>query len=441
MDLLIMALDTDKFPEHFCSVPWLQIHTEPDGKVMPCCYFSHDPQYKLGNWKDKKLVDIFHSEKWNQLRKDFLDGKKPNACTRCWKEEDSGIDSMRKIFNKRYSDFPDYTNVKNYNKYKDIIAHTNSDGTVKDIKLATIDVIFNSFCNFKCRSCGPGLSTTWAVEVMKMGSPVKANLLTNSKIPHMTSDLIDMVNMCDEITEIHFSGGEPMMQEEHYEFLQLLIDMGKTNTKIRYNTNLSVYQLKQYNAFDLLSKFYNVFIIGSIDAMGPQGEYIRKGFDWQVAQDWIKASREQAPNANYGVSAVYSVFNCEAAIDLHRHILDNELYRNPLGDPFNFNLNVLHEPQWMRTTILPPKTKQRVTQKICEHLEYIDKVMVKNYEYYHCNKVWNNAMIMMNSKDETNLIPLFLRETQKLDKIRNEDFKKLFPELWVDFIDYGSKRL
>lgn len=436
-----MALENDKFPEHFCSVPWLQIHTEPDGKVMPCCYYSHDYRHKLGNWNEDKIVDIFHNDKWNQLRKDFLEGKKPDACTRCWKEEDSGIDSMRQIFNKRYSEFPDHTNQNNYDKYKDIVKYTDADGSVKRIKLATIDIIFNSLCNFKCRSCGPGLSTSWAVEVMKMGLPVKASLLTNTKIPHMTSDLIDMVNMCDEFTEIHFSGGEPMMQEEHYEFLQLLIDMGKTNTKIRYNTNLSVYQLKQYNAFELLSKFYNVFIIGSIDAMGPQGEYIRKGFDWQVAQDWIKASREQAPNANYGVSAVYNVFNCEAAIDLHRHMCESDIFTNNNGSKFNFNLNVIHAPIWMRTTILPPKTKQRVSEKITEHLKYLEDTQVKNYDYYHYVDVWKNAMIMMNSKDETNLIPLFFRETQKLDTIRNEDFKILFPELHRDFIDYERTRI
>ncbi len=378
-----MALENDNFPEHFCSVPWLQIHTEPDGKVMPCCYYSHDHRHKLGNWNESKIVDIFHNDKWNQLRKDFLEGKKPDACTRCWKEEDSGIDSMRKIFNKRYSQFPDHTNHNNYDKYKDIIKYTNSDGSVAGIKLATIDIIFNSLCNFKCRSCGPGLSTSWAVEVMKMGLPVKASLLTNTKIPHMTTDLIDMVNMCDEYTEIHFSGGEPMMQEEHYEFLQLLIEMGKTNIKIRYNTNLSVYELKHYNAFKLLDKFYNVFIIGSIDAMGLQGEYIRKGFDWQLAQDWIKASKEQAPNANYGVSAVYSIFNCEAAIDLHRHMCENDIFTNNNGTKFNFNLNVLHAPMWMQTTILPPKTKQRVSEKILAHLEYLDQTQVKNYDYYH----------------------------------------------------------
>jgi len=438
VDLLIMALDTDKFPEHFCSVPWLQIHTEPNGKVMPCCYYSHDHRDSLGNWKDNKLVDIFHGEKWNQLRKDFLDGNKPRACSRCWKEEDSGIDSMRTIFNKRYSAYTDHTNRNTYNKFQDIIKYSNSDGSVHGIKLGTIDLIFNNLCNFKCRTCGPGLSTAWAVELKKNNIPVRETLLTNTRLPHLDSDMHDMIELCDEYTEVHFVGGEPMMQEEHYDFLQLLLDKGKTKVKIRYNTNLSTYRLKHYNVFDLLKHFENVFIIGSIDAMGVQGEYIRSGFNWQEAQHWIRISKQQAPNINFGISAVYSIFNCELAIDLHKYMLENELYRNPLGDPFNFNLNVLHEPHWMRTTMLPLKTKQRVTQKIRDHLDYLARVMVKNHEYHHCVEVWNNAMTMMNSRDETNLLTKFFKETQNLDKIRNEDFKTLFPELWVDFIDHGN---
>jgi len=39
----------EDLPESFCSVPWLQIHTEPDGKVFPCCYYSHDSEHSLGN--------------------------------------------------------------------------------------------------------------------------------------------------------------------------------------------------------------------------------------------------------------------------------------------------------------------------------------------------------------------------------------------------------
>ena len=40
-------LESKKLPETFCSVPWLQIHTEADGKIMPCCYYSHDDIHRF----------------------------------------------------------------------------------------------------------------------------------------------------------------------------------------------------------------------------------------------------------------------------------------------------------------------------------------------------------------------------------------------------------
>lgn len=431
-----MLSNTD-FPKNFCSVPWLQIHTEPDGKVFPCCYYSHASEHQIGNWKDEKLVDIFNKPKFNELRKDFLDGKRPEACNRCWKEEDSGIVSMRQRFNERYSDFPDHTNQNCYNKLDDIIEHGNDDGSVGDIKLATIDLIFNNVCNFKCRSCGPGLSTSWVIDTIKQGKFVPASLQTNTTIEHMDSDLVDLVNMVDPYTEVHFSGGEPMMQEEHYKFLQLLIDMGKTETKIRYNTNLSTYTLKDYNAFDLLSKFENVFIIGSIDAMGKQGEYIRKGFDWDKALDWIRVAKESLPKGDFAISAVYSLLNAEAAIDLHRYICEEELFTKPSGDKFGFYLNVLHEPRYIRTTVLPKETKIRVSEKIDKHIEWLKETQVHNFDFAVCLDHWENAKTLLNSSDETELIKHFYYETDSLDKIRDEKFSDIFPELDRDLKKYG----
>lgn len=430
--------DTKEFPKNFCSVPWLQIHTEPDGKVMPCCYYSHKTEHRLGNWKEDQLKTIFNNDKWSKLRKDFMEGNRPAACFRCWKEEDSGIVSMRQRFNERYQNWPDHTNQNYYNKFNDIEKQTLPDGRVEDIKLATIDLIFNNLCNFKCRSCGPGLSTSWAADAIKLGNSVPT-LLTNDEISHMKDDLVNLVDMVDPYTEIHFSGGEPMMQEEHYEFLKLLIDMGQTKVKIRYNTNLSTYKLKNYNAFELLRNFENVFIIGSIDAMGAKGEYIRKGFDWELALDWIKTCKEQIPTIDLGISAVYSLFNCEAAIDLHRYICENDLFKKHTGDTFGFNLNVLHFPDYIRTTVLPLETKKRVTEKIQKHIEWLEQTQPRNFDYPVFMEHWNSAITLMNSSDESHMIPKFFAETQKLDTIRNESFKNIFPELYVDLIKYGPK--
>jgi radical SAM protein with 4Fe4S-binding SPASM domain len=426
-----------KLPEKFCSVPWLQVHTEPDGKIFPCCYYSHKSEHQLGNWNLNRISDTFQGEKWSALRKQFLDGESPAACSRCWREEDSGIVSMRQRFNSRYSNFPNYNHEQHYDKFKDIRQFGNEDGTVGDIKLATIDLIFNNLCNFKCRSCGPGCSTSWISDTIKLNGGAAEKLLTNSQITHMKDDLLDLIDMIDPSTEVHFSGGEPMMQQEHYEFLKLLIEKGETKVKIRYNTNLSVYQLKNYNAFELLQHFNNVFIIGSVDAMGEKGEYIRKGFNWERALEWVSICKSYLPNADYGISAVYSLFNAEAAIDLHRYICESELFTKATGEKFSFYLNVLHEPFYIRTTVLPPKYKEYITEKINNHLEWLENTQIKNYDYEVYISHWKNAIILMNSADDTKSIPDFYFNTKKLDEIRGEGFEQIFPELHEQMKTYA----
>jgi radical SAM protein with 4Fe4S-binding SPASM domain len=432
----------EDLPKSFCSVAWLQIHTEPDGKVFPCCYYSHKSEHDLGNWNQEKIVDIFHNDKWNNLRKEFLDGKRPDACTRCWKEEDAGIVSMRNRFNERYANFPDYTNQNSYNKFKDIVSLSNEDGSVdEDIKLATVDLIFNNLCNMKCRTCGPGLSTGWIPDEIKLGrskiNPV--SLLTNETVIHMKDDLVALVNMVDPYTEIHFSGGEPMMQEDHYLFLQLLLDMGKTKVKLRYNTNLTTFTLKDYHAFEMLKNFDNVFMVGSCDAMGTEGEYIRKGFNWEKALEWIKTCKEYLPNADYGISAVYSLFNASAAVDFHRYMCESELFKRGDGKNFGFYLNTLHEPYWMRTTVLPPEVKLEVTEKINKHIEWLTETQEHDFHYDVYIDHWKNAITLMNNKDDTSIIPKFYVEAHVLDSIRNEKFEEVFPELHEKMKKYDKQ--
>lgn len=424
-----------ELPKSFCSVPWLQIHTEPDGKISPCCYYSHDSIDILGNWNNECISDVFYSDQWNRLRKDFLDGVKPDACTRCWKEEQTGASSMRTLFNKKYQSTR-YGKNEYHDYFPDIIAKGNDDGSVSDeLNLATVDLIFNNLCNYKCRSCGSMLSSSIAVEEQKMqesGSniiPLTDNLLTNSDILHQKADLQFLVDKSDQFTEIHFSGGEPMMQKEHYEFLQLMIDAGKTSTTIRYNTNLSVYTLKEYNAFELLQNFENVFIVGSIDAMGKQGEYIRKGFNWERSLEWIKTCKEYLPNADYAISAVHSLLNSLSAIDLHRYICENDLFKRADGNRFGFYLNKLHAPQYMKTTALPKEIKKQVNEKIENHIKWLTDSMEMSPVIQHAISHWVDAMKIMNSQDETHLIKDFYYRTKILDDIRSDNFEITFPEL------------
>ena len=67
------------------------------------------------------------------------------------------------------------------------------------------------------------------------------------------------------LDQIYFAGGEPLIMDEHYYILQKLIDAGRTDVRIRYNTNLLKLHFKHYDLVEMWSKFNFVQVNASID--------------------------------------------------------------------------------------------------------------------------------------------------------------------------------
>lgn len=61
---------------HSCVVTW-------DGKVVPCC-FDKDAKYRLGDLNKQSFREIWHSEPYQQFRKNLLVSRKEiDICTNC----------------------------------------------------------------------------------------------------------------------------------------------------------------------------------------------------------------------------------------------------------------------------------------------------------------------------------------------------------------------
>ena len=58
----------------------------------------------VGNLETNSLKEIWNSPKMMQYRKDMLEGKKINACMKCWSKEEAGTVSYRMDYNSYYKD-------------------------------------------------------------------------------------------------------------------------------------------------------------------------------------------------------------------------------------------------------------------------------------------------------------------------------------------------
>ena len=59
----------------------------------PCCLFDDGKKFNLDPFKWWDSIDL------HALRQQFIQGKRPKGCYKCWNDEDSGKKSLRQSIN------------------------------------------------------------------------------------------------------------------------------------------------------------------------------------------------------------------------------------------------------------------------------------------------------------------------------------------------------
>ena len=109
---------------------------------------------------------------------------------------------------------------------------------------------------------------------------------SNSSINVIYSGTMSAAVEAGTVEEIYWVGGEPLMYEQHWDYMNRIIDLGYADrVYARYNTNLSRVDYKGMNLWKTLGQFRDWQVCASIDGTGEIGEYIRTGLDYNV---WLK---------------------------------------------------------------------------------------------------------------------------------------------------------
>ena len=137
--------------------------------------------------------------------------------------------------------------------------------------------------------------------------------------------------MLEHIEQIYWAGGEPIIMDEHWAIMNKLVDMGKTDIRIFYNTNFTKLNYKKFDVLDLWKNFDNISIGASLDAEGARGEYQRKGTNWEDIVNNIKRLRTEAPNIDFYVSATVSAYNGWHITDFPRNWVEAGFIKPEIG--------------------------------------------------------------------------------------------------------------
>lgn len=288
-----MVTKPDSKPEFLCLAPWTHTYLSPQSERRLCCA-SREPAQNFkqyidtsdgtGKYKPLTLEEWWNSEHVRSIRRTMMSGDIPDACQVC-NHKLLNTDVYRSYFWHMFKHH--YDRIW---KTTDETGHT----TMRPISW---DYRFSNLCNFKCRMCGDMLSSSWETEVKKhklmdpktsvsgwLQEPIRTDMrrwqedATEAEFGRAVKD--------GTVEEIYWVGGEPLMFEQHWEYMRTIVDMGYANrVYARYNTNLSRVDYKGENLWELLSHFRDWQVCASIDGTGEIGEYIRTGLKYN---EWLK---------------------------------------------------------------------------------------------------------------------------------------------------------
>jgi MoaA/NifB/PqqE/SkfB family radical SAM enzyme len=207
-----------------------------------------------------------------------------------------------------------------------------------------------------------------------------------------------------------FTGGEPFMIQEHFDLLKFAADNGYAqNIEIHYNTNGTQFPEEFIETW---KKFRKVEIAFSIDNIGERFEFERSGAKWGEVQANINRFHELKKTWANLLTQVCMTINVQNVYYLE------ELCRWVIEQNFDYDyFNMMHEPRHMYVGAMTAEAKELVIDKLTNgdfiprHRKEIDKIIqfIKNGE------TLDNAQ--------------FLKEMQRTDRFRGEDFAKTHPEI------------
>lgn len=390
----------------FCVLPFTHLSTRPNGDITPCCR-NWDT---IGNIKDTTFEQAWNSPVQQKLRRQLLDGQRPDNCFQCWKLEDQGSISMRQSMNEhRKHMIPDVCEpIMPYN-------------------IPVLELKLSNLCNFRCRTCKPDLSTTWLKDWHLIKHEYESHGHVNTTHKETSFDnqkfVEDIVKLAPTIEIVEFAGGEPLMDPLHYKVLEALEPFAD-KVRLKYSTNLSKLKFGKFDTLESWSKFREVDLSISIDGYPELNNYIRTESDTDLLAQNLRDVKSALGDKYKGRAALcysaWNVFGLPESYDYFDKVLQVPVHGN-----------IAWEPIFINPQILPIELKKLANEKYLKYLENIPLKQVADRRlqaHKRIHRFINQNMKFMNAKDNSKHFEQFLRFTQTLDKSRGTNVLDIIPE-------------
>lgn len=395
---------------YFCLVPWVHAEIHQSGEVYPCCRMNHAES--CGSLKQQSFAELWNSPYARDVRQAMLKGEAFADCRDCYAREARGELSSRQAANSRFA------------AYRDRVAETRADGTAPLLPLPSLDIRFSNLCNFSCRICDVGASTGWYRDYNALhpgGAPIKEVIRPTETREELWA-LLD--TYFPQLERVYFAGGEPLLEEDHYLFLERLIARGRTNVALAYNTNLSSLSRGDRHIFQYWKHFAHIDLSVSLDGAGPALGYLRKGARWEEIVANLRQTRVLFPQVQISLMPTISVLNAfhiaEAFFAWARAGILTEQTRivsNLLIEPRHLNLVALTQPQCT-------ELRDHYAEQVARHRGEVSPAVATQIE-----RQLDFIVASLPRAVDPAARAEFLQRTEALDGLRAERLTDHFPEL------------
>ena len=441
-----MQTKSDNLPKNFCYLSMQGYSTHSHGRSRPCCFSrvgtnEYMPDVKIDNiyeWQhhnnnnSKDIKEFINDSTISDIRAGLLRNEKPAGCSGCFELEDQGIRSFRQTWNEIYEDHIDTT-----------LKHVDENGVLDPQAITYLDISLGNICNLKCRSCNPWASHRWIEEGPTVPHTdwdktayhiAKVSSVNPWFIKAFEEGFFDEV--LPNIKVINFIGGEPLVVEEHYAWLEHIIEQGwSKNIELHYNTNATTIPDRLLKIWD---QFKGIVLSLSIDAIGDLAYYVRFPTKWRVIERNMTKLAEfsktrtgvkvhthvtlsllnlhDLPNILQWCQDQYTSWNYEWDWGVHG-------YQNCLP-----HFNIVDHPQHLHICNLPDERKVLMNTMLEEQHSKFKNADLRDWEQWAVDNIINLKNVLNQPQNETHW-QHFIDNTNASDKFRKIDIHDYIP--WI----------
>ena len=325
-------------------LPYMHIYGSAGGDMVPCCEAQEIPLNNPG----ETALESWNNDNYRELRRALANDERPERCAVCWHNEDSGIVSNRQQWEH-----------DNWNTFADKIS-VNDDYSVNNAPY-WVELKVSNFCNLKCIMCSTHSSYKRVADLDILKKYQTDGYETRLLRPtDLFASLNEWPDMWETVHTLQFTGGEPIINKEHYDLLEGIPQHLKHKIKLRYASNLSYIKFKKYDLIKIWNEFKHVNIKVSMDGVGDVYNYIRQDGDWDTVYANMLALNDQP-----GIDVAAGI-----TVQAHNIYQMPEFYQFWKESPVDLKFitaNILQTPKYLSPAIWQGDYRDSIIKKLRAH--------------------------------------------------------------------------